>query len=253
MPLIAYGKDDLNKLYRRVSPSIVSVNTYEKIKRTFNFFTGFIVYSERSRSVVCVHKSALASYRDLYVHFNDGTTEKATVLVEETTAGLAILLTKSSRLRPVVSFSQSEVKREDIFTITEVQGGYSGFNFLRGTIIAPCCEALLDENSKKIVPGSTKKFALSCPAKKQVLGAAVFDLEGWLVGIIISMDDSSYRLKFAQQACNLVDKLEDTLKGLDEKFSLSKKVKSKKRHVHVRHHEMHLKLKVLKGCNEQAT
>jgi len=61
---------------------------------------------------------------------------------------------------------------------------------------------------------------LSCPATKQVLGGAVFDLEGWLVGIIISMDDSSYRLKFALQACHWVDKLEDILKGLDEKVNI---------------------------------
>lgn len=57
------------------------------------------------------------------------------VLVEETDADLAFLLIESSRRRPVVSFSQSEVKREDIFTITEVEGGYSGFNFLRGTVM----------------------------------------------------------------------------------------------------------------------
>lgn len=240
MPPIAYGQDDLNKLYKRVCPSVVSVNSYATKNYSFNFFTGFIVYSDRSRSLICVHKSVIEVHSTLYVHFSDGSTEKATVFLEKTASGHAVLVTESRRghARSGVSFSQCEPRREEIFTIAEVEGGYSGFNFMTGTIISPSCKA--EGLRLKLVPESERKFALSCPAvirpemvikeqlevaKRQIIGAAVFDLEGSLIGTITSLDELTYDLKFAQQACHWVDELEAELKAKDEKISLSKKAR----------------------------
>ncbi|CAL5006414.1 unnamed protein product [Urochloa decumbens] len=224
MPPIAHGQDDLNRLNKHVIQSVVSVNTYDNVKYGINFTTGFIIFSERSRSLICVHKSVIKKKKGLFVHFSDGTIEKAAVFLEETSTGHTILVTESKRghARTAVSFCERVVEREELFIITEVEGGYNGFNFMTGTVNTPSCKAI-DRALKEIVPGSESKFALSCPAREQILGAGVFNLEGLLIGTVSSFDEDAFNLKFAQQTCHWVDELEAKLKAKDAKISLSKK------------------------------
>ncbi|KAJ1271374.1 hypothetical protein BS78_06G123600 [Paspalum vaginatum] len=231
MPPICMCKNILNNIYKRVSPAVVSVNTYSSSNYTIDFATGFIVYSDKRQSVVCVHKSVAKGKKELYVHFHDGNTEKATVLLE----GHAVLLTESkqSRARSVVSFRQCEAKREEIFTIAEVEGGYNGFNFMTGTVISPSCK-VMDERMRKVIPESENIFAFTCPAvslrpkekcSQQVIGAAVFDLDGLVIGTINSLG-APYDLKLAKQACHWIDGLVALLKAKSKRFSLSKVKKS---------------------------
>lgn len=57
-------------------------------------------------------------------------------------------------------------------------------------------------------------------SKRQIPGAAVFDFEGLLTGTISSLDKMAYDLKFAQQVCHWVGKLEDELKAKDKKVNI---------------------------------
>lgn len=134
---VAYGQDYFNRLCQDVTRSIVSVNTYGNSNYGIDFVTGFIIFSDRSRSLICVHKSVIKDKKTLYVHFSDRTIETATVFLEETSSGHTILMTKSKQTcaRSVVSFCQHSVQREEVFMITEVEGGYSGFNFITGTVM----------------------------------------------------------------------------------------------------------------------
>lgn len=84
---------------------------------------------------------------------------------------------------------------------------------------SPSCKAIA-RATLKVAPGSEKKFAICCPANKEILGAGIFDLEGLLIGTVSSLDDDAYNLKFAQQSCHWVDELEAELQAKDVKVNI---------------------------------
>ncbi|XP_015694022.1 uncharacterized protein LOC107304449 [Oryza brachyantha] len=140
-------------------------------------------------------------------------------------SGHVVLMTttESGQARKTVSFRTTEAMREDIFVIAEVEGGYRGFNMLTGTIISPSCKSK-DPQSGEVILGSEHRFALSCAAAN-IIGAAVFDFNCLLVGTVSEFDDVSYDLNYALQSCHWVKQLEESLKAVNSKISLSKDMK----------------------------
>lgn len=128
----------LDNLCTLIGPSVVTVTEFDHRNYKMEFVTGFIVHSNETRTLVCVHKSVIEDrkWKSLFVHFNDGATERARLFVKKKVANFLVLRTVSTGGVPrnAVSFSECAPKREDVVTISEIDGTYPGLNFMTGTI-----------------------------------------------------------------------------------------------------------------------
>uniref|UniRef100_A0A0D9VV76 Uncharacterized protein n=1 Tax=Leersia perrieri TaxID=77586 RepID=A0A0D9VV76_9ORYZ len=218
--LITCDQAVLDDLHGRISVSVVTIKRYTGTENLtlYSFGTGFIIHSTRSRVLVCTDSTIIKEGETLYVHFSDDTSQKADVFIERTKSGHAILSVQSdNQNQHPVSFSAEEAKREEICTIARVMHDQ------QPGIIAPSCKL-----GQKMVG---KKFAVTIPIGRlgnkdddqHLLGAAVFGLNGCVVGTVCSISHV-HGLKFALHSYHFLDELEKSLQDKDKRVFVSVKI-----------------------------
>uniref|UniRef100_A0A8R7TR59 Uncharacterized protein n=1 Tax=Triticum urartu TaxID=4572 RepID=A0A8R7TR59_TRIUA len=233
MPPIASEKQVIDRLYVRVRRSVVTIE--RRIGNEFvGFGTGFIIVSDQDQVLVSVHESIVKDGEKLSVRYYTGDLHEATIFLTSTPSKHVILklspLPRSHRHH--VSFSEKIVRRQNIFTIAAVEK-FGDCGLMTGTISNPNCEAVTRSNTA-IVRGSKNLFAMSCPAAGpktrgqsngedlQLVGAAVFDMDGLVIGSVDRVDLRAFDIKYSMKTSSFLNNLECLLKDMDDTIVLSK-------------------------------
>lgn len=118
---IASEKQVLDRLFNHVKRSVVVLIRTKK-GNTVDFGTGFVVYLDRNKVLVCVDKSLIKNDESIVVRFYDNTQQTARVFMWKTLSRHAVLEVHNvPRLYPrAVSFSELEVTRQNLFTVAAV-------------------------------------------------------------------------------------------------------------------------------------
>ncbi|KAM3346690.1 hypothetical protein ACQJBY_020955 [Aegilops geniculata] len=233
MPPIASKKQVIDGLYGRVRRSVVTIERHIG-NELVGFGSGFIVVSDQDQVLVSVHESIVKDGEKLHVRYYTDELHEATVFLTNTASKHVIL--KLSPLprhrRQHVTFSEKIVRRQNIFTIAAVEE-FGDCGLMTGTISNRNCEAVARSNTA-IVRGSKNLFAISCPAAGpktrgqsngedlQLVGAAVFDMNGLVIGSVDHVDLHAFDIKYAMKTSSFLNDLERLLKDMDDKIVLSK-------------------------------
>ncbi|KAF7027720.1 hypothetical protein CFC21_039742 [Triticum aestivum] len=232
MPPIACEKQVLDRSYDRVCGSVVTIE--RRIGEEYVAFgTGFVMVSDQKQVLTSVHESIVKDGERLFVRFYDDIQMEATIFLRNTPSKHVVLKVSSRppRSRHHVIFNENQVRRQDVFTISAVER-FDERGLMTGSISIPNCKAVRPDGT--IVFGSQNLFAMSCPVAGptvkgepngedlQLVGAAVFDMDGLVIGTVDRVDMSAFDIKYAIKTSSFLNDLERLLKDIDDTIVLSK-------------------------------
>ncbi|XBI15530.1 hypothetical protein VPH35_057936 [Triticum aestivum] len=225
MPPIASEKQILDRSYDRVRGS---VTIERRIGEEYVAFgTGFVMVSDQKQVLTSVHESIVKDGERLFVRFYDDIQMEATIFLRNTPSKHVVLKVspRPPRRRHHVIFNENQVRRQNVFTISAVER-FDERGLMTGSISIPNCEAVRPDGT--IVYGSQNLFVMSCPMggpkvkgepngeDLQLVGAAVFDMDGLVIGTVDRVDMSAFDIKYAIKTSSFLNDLESLLKDIDD-------------------------------------